>query len=175
MDFTKLALQRESCRAYNSEKTVSRKDMLDILETAILAPSACNSQPWGFVLVQGESTAPIPKLLQGGGFNKFADDVSCFVILCERRAELMSGLDTDSQHYAQLDLGAVCSYMTLAAQDKGIGSCIMGYFDEPELKRLYGIEDKIRLVIAFGYPKTDEKRRKVRKSLDQVLKIGECS
>lgn len=172
MEFNTLARRRESCRKYDPAKPVSREDILEVIETAATAPSACNSQPWRFVLVQGEKAASIPKLLQGGGFNHFADDISTFVILCEAPAKLMSALSTmDQQRYAQIDIGSAATMLTLAAEDKGIASCIMGYFEEPELKALYGIQDKIRLVLGFGYAAVPEKRTKSRKPMEDVLRI----
>lgn len=173
MDFKNLVLKRESCRHYDPAISVTKNDMIDIIKTATMAPSACNSQPWHFVLVQGAKSKPIPKLLQGAGFNKFADDISTFIIVCETKAKLIGDLTFDQQHFAQLDVGSAFSYLDLAANDKGIATCIMGCFDEEELKIIYSIPYKIRAVVGFGYSTTPIPRQKRRKPLEEVLTIIE--
>ena len=51
MDFLDIMKQRRSCRAFDPEKTVSREELLKIVEAGRLSPSACNSQPWKFIVV----------------------------------------------------------------------------------------------------------------------------
>ena len=46
MNFTEIALERQSCRAYQPEKEVEKEKLDRILETARLAPSACTGQPY---------------------------------------------------------------------------------------------------------------------------------
>lgn len=52
-DFFELVLNRESCRSYTGEP-VKKEEMIKCIEAARLAPSACNGQPWNFILVEGE-------------------------------------------------------------------------------------------------------------------------
>lgn len=69
-----------------------------------------------------------------------------------------------------MDLGIASAYMTLAAEDEGIGSCILGWFDEKTIKELVNIPSKRRLmlIVALGYA-AKEKRKKIRKEWDKVV------
>ena len=52
------------------------------------------------------------------------------------------------------DTGIALANMTLAAWDKGVGSCIMGAINKPALTALLGIKEpqKLAFMVAFGYP-----------------------
>ena len=69
-----------------------------------------------------------------------------------------------------MDIGIASAYLTLAAEDEGIGSCILGWFDEPKVKELAGIPQKKRLmlIVALGYA-AKPKRKKVRKEWGKVV------
>lgn len=69
-----------------------------------------------------------------------------------------------------MDLGIASAYMTLAAEDEGIGSCILGWFDEKKIKELVGVPQKKRLmlIISLGY-NLKPKRKKIRKDFDKVV------
>ena len=51
MDFLEIMKKRRSCRSFDPEKSVSREDLLKIVEAGRLSPSGCNSQPWKFIVV----------------------------------------------------------------------------------------------------------------------------
>ena len=152
MNFKELSLKRESCRNYTNKK-VNRQDLNEIVEMARQSPSACNSQPWKFIIVDNEKAKLIPPLLQGGGFNKWTEKVSSFIIICETFAKLYDGISNDSQHYAKIDIGIATANLTMAATSKGLSTCIMGYFNELKIKEIFNIPIviKICLVIAVGY------------------------
>jgi len=174
MTFKELANKRASCRKY-SDKKVQDEQIAEILKIAMLAPSACNSQPWKFIAVNDEKAAEIPKIVQYLGFNKFTDDGSSFIVVCETKAVLMSALDgkMESQKFAQMDIGFAAAHIIFAAEDMGLATCIIGAFDEPKLKDLLKIPDDIdvALVIALGYSDS-EARPKVRKDFDEMVGFG---
>lgn len=169
MNFKELALKRESCRDY-SEKVVSHELLEEIMETACLSPSACNSQPWKLIAVEGQTAVQIRPLVQQNGRNKFTDKVSSFVAICETKAKLLPGVRDDEQHFAQMDIGMITMMLTLAAADKEVSTCILGCFDEEKVKELLGIpeEARVRLVVALGYSNTKEPRKKIRKDAGEV-------
>ena len=69
-----------------------------------------------------------------------------------------------------MDLGIAASYITLAAEDEGIGSCILGWFDEKRIKELVSIPQnkRLMLIISLGYT-VKAKRRKIRKEFDDIV------
>ena len=62
----------------------------------------------------------------------------------------------------------------LEAQNRGLATCILGWFDEKKLKALLGTEAHIRLVITLGYAKEgDPLRKKSRKELEKIVEFKE--
>lgn len=173
--FFELIKKRESCRNY-SEKKVEREKLKKCIEAAGLAPSACNSQPWSFTVVDNPEIAPqVAKHLQGMGMNKFTDKCPAFVIVTEEKATLTAriGGKIKSQKYAPIDIGLATAQLCLAATQQELSTCIMGWFDEAKLKQLLDIaeEKRIRLVIAVGYAVDEEGRPKNRKSLEDIARF----
>ena len=174
MDYFELIRRRESCRAYR-EKPVEKEKLLRCIEAARLAPSACNGQPWSFVVVNDPEMSPkLAKCTQEMGLNKFTDQVSAFVVVLEEKTTLLpqlSGVVKD-QRYSSIDLGLAVGQLCLAATAQGLGSCIMGMFQEQKIKTLLGIpkEKRIRLVVSVGYPAKEEPREKKRKAMEEILR-----
>ena len=138
-DFFDLIARRESCRNYDPNKKVETEKLVKCIEAARLAPSACNSQPWSFVVVNSPSVSPqVAKCVQGMGMNRFTDNCPAFLIVVEEKATLtakISGAFKDQQ-FAQIDIGLATSQICLAAVDQGLSTCIMGWLDEKKLKEL---------------------------------------
>lgn len=171
MNFTELISRRESCRAYNGAP-VSREQLTEMVKAAQIAPSACNSQPWKFIVCDGETAQKVAKTVQSPPLpiNKWADQAGAFIVICETPARLMKGLPVASQHYAQIDVGIATAYLTLAATELGLSTCIMGWFRENELRELLNVPKNctVRLVLAVGHAASPELRTKKRKELDEI-------
>ncbi len=168
MSFFELINKRESCRDF-SDKKVDKELLVKCIEAAHIAPSACNSQPWSFVVVNSEQKGPlIAKCLQTAGFNKFADNVPAFIVICEEEAKLIGGV---SQKYAQGDVGIATASICYAATELGLSTCIMGSIDHEMLKEILNLPENknIRLVLAVGYASNDKIRNKVRKPIDEIM------
>ena len=169
MDFKQLAQTRESCRAY-SDRPVDAADIRDILEAARLAPSACNSQPWKFIVCEGDIAKQMPDCIINPllPFNKWTVQVPAFIVICETKAKLMGNLS--SQRYAQLDIGIATASLCYAASDKGLSTCILGDFRENKVKALLDIPKNIpiRLIVTLGYAAAEGVREKKRKDFDEI-------
>ncbi len=177
MDFLKLAEKRVSCRSYNSEKEVLKEDIAEILRVGTYAPSACNSQPWRFVACDKDYAKKISSFIirEDLKINHWTVEVPNFIVVCEEKVTLMKSLNaTDQQHYAQIDIGSAMTSICLAATDKGLGSCIIGVFDEPKIKELLNIPQDvvIRAVIALGYPKNNTTATKGRKPESEKISFN---
>ncbi len=174
MSFSELVNQRRSCRAF-LEKPVDRDKIIRCLEAARVAPSACNSQPWRFVVVDDPAKlAEVPPLLQSEPFrlNHFTNQAPVFIVVVEEPANLASkfGGRFKDQEYAAIDIGLAVENLCLAATEQGLGTCIIGWFAEKKLRRLLEIpaERRVRLVIALGYPAEVPIAPKARKTADKV-------
>lgn len=174
MDFNELILKRESCRNYNG-KQVNTDTILKCVDAARLAPSACNSQPWKYYIVNDEKNAEKVRMcIQPNGANKFTDSCPAFAIVTEQEATLKPHVAErikNRQKWAENDIGISVAHYCLQASDLGLGTCIIGLVDEEKLKSFFNIDGKVRLVIATGLSDDDTPRAKVRKSLDDVCEI----
>lgn len=171
--FFELIAKRESCRNF-SERKVDRALLEKCLEAARLAPSACNSQPWSFIAVSSEETVKrVALCLQELGLNEFTSKCPAFIIVTQEPVKLKKEItdSMDEQQFAKIDIGFATAQLCLAATDLGLGTCIIGWFNETKLKELLNIADEkqIRLVICIGYSQEDEeKKQKERKDIDEI-------
>lgn len=176
MHFSELISQRQSCRSYNPARTVSTEDLTACLEAARLAPSACNSQPWHFTVCTGETARRAAGTTQDMGMNKFTDDVPCMIVVSEAAYNVSAALGSrvKKQDFRSIDIGLACAQLVLAAQERGLSTCILGWFDEKKLQELLQLKNRIRLVIALGYAADgDPLRPKQRKPLSEIAEFVE--
>lgn len=172
-EFLELVASRQSDRAYDQSRTVEAEKLERILEAARLSPSACNAQPWKFVVVTDpELSVKVGKATAGLGMNKFAKDAPVHILIVEESANITSllGSKIKDKHFPLIDIGIAAAHITLAAEAEGLGSCILGWFDEKELKKLLEIPSSKRLLldIVIGYP-IKGKRPKSRKAKEKVI------
>lgn len=174
-DFMELCMLRRSCRKY-ADRPVEREKLTKCVEAARLAPSACNSQPWSFVVVDNpEMVAKIAENTPMMGANAWSSSAKAFIAVVEEHAVLMPALRSifESQYYAKWDLGAAAAMICLQAADLELGTCIMGVFDREKIYDLLGIptEKQLRVLIAVGYPESAaEIRPKNRKPLEEIAR-----
>jgi nitroreductase len=171
--FLELAQARQSDRSYEPGRIIEREVLDRILEAGRLAPSACNGQPWHFTAVtEPELLQQVAKATSSIGLNKFVKDSAALVLITLEPTNITSRLGSGikDKDFPIMDIGIASAYLTLAAEDEGIGSCILGWFDEPKVKELAGIPQKKRLmlIVALGYA-AKPKRKKVRKEWGKVV------
>lgn len=167
-----IALQRQSCRAYQAEKEVEKEKLDRILETARLSPSACNGQPYHITVCKGESAKAVAKAVQGMGMNKFASDAPMMLVISERPYVKTAalGAKVKGNDYRSIDIGILSAYITAEAAAQGLGSCILGWFDDKTIREICKLDSTVRLVITLGYPKEGDKlREKKRTPLDELV------
>lgn len=171
-EFFELINKRQSCRKY-SKKKVENEKIVKCIEAARVSPSACNSQPWNFIVVNNEQLSPkVAECLQDAVMNKFTSECPAFIIVVEEKGNLTSraGALMKQQDYRSIDIGIATEHICLAASAQDLGTCILGWFNEKKLKNLLKISKlkRIRLVVAIGYPESSDIRKKIRKNLDEI-------
>jgi nitroreductase len=172
MSFLDLARRRQSDRGF-CDRAVDRERIERCLEAALLAPSACNSQPWFFVAVDDPALrTALAEALQDLVMNRFALSAPVLVaVVAEKPALLprLGGLIKDKPYWL-MDIGMAVGNFCLQATDEGLGTCIIGWFDEPKVRKLLGIPraKRVPLVVALGYPLDPTVRPKVRKAPDET-------
>ncbi|MBQ9806530.1 MAG: nitroreductase family protein [Clostridia bacterium] len=172
MNFTEIAQARQSCRAYNADRTVEEEKLASILSSARLAPSTCNGQPYHITVCRGETARQVAKAVQGMGMNKFASDAPILLVISEKPyvASAALGAKLKGIDYRSIDIGILAAYITAEAAAQGLGSCILGWLDDAKIRNACRLEGAARLVITLGYAKEDDSLRpKKRKELDELV------
>lgn len=177
MNFREIAEQRQSCRAYNSDRAVENEKLQAILESARLAPSACNGQPYHITVCKGESAKRVAKATQGMGMNKFAAQAPVMIVISEMPYVKSAGFGAKIKHndYRSIDIGILSAYITAEATAQGLSTCILGWLDDEKIREICtNIDGTVRLVITLGYAKDDDKlRTKKRKDMDELVSYAE--
>lgn len=177
MNFSEIAQVRQSCRHYDAARPVEQEKLDHILETARLSPSACNGQPYQITVCKGEIAKKVAKATQGMGMNKFATDAPVLLVLSEmpyvKSAAL--GAKVKKNDYRSIDIGILAAYITAEATAQGLGTCILGWLEDKEIREICGLDGAIRLVITLGYASAEDiLRTKKRKALADLVKTLEA-
>jgi nitroreductase len=175
MDFQELISLRQSVRRYQN-KPVEREKIEKLIESVHLAPSACNSQPWKLIIVdEPELKTEVAKATfnKAISFNKFAAEAPVIAVLVIEKAKPIAQIGgfIKNQEYPQYDIGIAAAHFCLQAAELGLGTCMMGWFDEKKIQHLLNIPQKrkVGLLITLGYPPEDYKlRKKIRKPTDEI-------
>ena len=171
MNFTEIANTRQSCRAYDSGREVEQEKLNAILESARLAPSACNGQPYHFTVCKNETAKAVAKACMGMGMNKFASDAPVLIVVSEMPYNKTAsiGAKLKGNDYRSIDIGIAVAYLTAQAHTEGLSTCILGWFDESKIKKICKTDDTIRLVVTVGYADNDTIRTKKRKEISELV------
>lgn len=181
MDFPELVNARHSVRAYDPRRPVPRELIEECLRSAHLAPSACNSQPWRFVVVdEADKLAVLRRKVLGGLVaNRWAADAPVIVVLSAEReigTARMGELFKDIPYHL-MDCGSAGEHFILRAVELGLGSCWIGWFRDKALRKLLGIPRRWKnlALISLGYPAADwEPRERRRRPLSEVAFLNDA-
>ncbi len=177
MKFLELIEKRQSDRKY-IDRAIEHEIIERCLEAARLAPSASNSQPWTFVVVDdpdlkkkvaAKSIGPLRS------FNNFVPQAPVIVAIVMEKPKVITELGgrIKQKEYPLIDIGIAAEHFCLQAAEDGLGSCMLGWFDEKSVKSLLKVPEQksIPLLITLGYTPTDYKhRKKIRKSSEKFTK-----
>ena len=179
MEFMVCMEGRRSVRRF-TEENVSREQIEKIVAAAQLAPSWKNSQTARFTVI----TDPEIKneIAENGvlGYEKNSGIIaSAAVLVVLSTVGGISGYETDGSfttekgtHWQSFDAGSAAFAFCLAAREEGLGTCIMGLFDEPMISGIISLpeEQSISALIALGYPAIAPSMPK-RKDISEILTI----
>ena len=169
-----LIISRQSDRKY-SDRPVEKEKLERILEAGRMAPSACNAQPWKFIVVTDPvllkelAVAASARLL---GMNAFVAQAPMQIIVVREQPNfsLKVGATMKNKDYSLIYIGIATENICIQAKAEGIGSCILGWFDESLVKKLLGIprSKRVELILTLGYS-LSEKREKRRKPAEETV------
>ncbi len=173
--FLNLARTRQSVRKY-LPREVEKEKIERCLEAVRLAPSASNGQPWKFIVTdKPELLHEISQHTYGPlqSFNKFVNEAPVIVVVVLEKMKLVTriGANLKERNFSLIDIGIAAEHFCLQAAEEGLGTCMLGWFDEHPIKKLLKIpqEKRIALLITLGYcPEDYPLRKKQRKKIDQI-------
>ena len=150
MTFSEIIKKRRSIRVYDPTKPVTREQMNNMLEAAMLAPSACNSRPWDFIAITKREI--LDEIVRVHPYAQMCKTATAAIVIIATPQE---GMPSD---YWPQDCGAATEAILLSAVAQGLGACWCGIYPKEErmvdFYELFNIEKpKIPFcVIAVGTP-----------------------
>lgn len=166
MNFLDTCKTRESVRGY--KPTYVEDDKLSyILETVRLAPSACNRQPWKFlVLKSADALARAAQCYDRDWFKTAPLAILCCI---DHSQEWVR--PADGKQHGTIDIAIAAEHICIAAAEQGLGSCWICNFDVDKASGLFDLPDKLEpaVLIPIGYSASEGIREKSRKELTEIV------
>ncbi len=156
LSFLKLAEKRRSVRAYKPD-AVPGDILAQVLEAGRLAPSACNKQPWRFIVVKDEQ---VRRALGMAYARDWFWQAPVIIAVCITPDDAWTR-PYDGQNYAMVDGAIALDHITLAAAEAGLGTCWIGAFDPAAAKETLNLPDHVAIVgmTPLGYPDVEPSPR----------------
>jgi len=168
MSVLDLMKQRCSVRKFE-DKPVEKEKMLGVLEAARIAPSACNNQPWHFVVVQDEAL----RLKISERWGKAAPAI---IVVCGDHEQAWHR--RDGKDHCDIDAAIAIDHMTLMAQELGLGTCWVCAFNPDDSREALSLPDNIEPIalLPIGYPtesKSADRHAEDRKAIGEIVSWDE--
>ncbi len=170
MDFAESIRVRRSVRGF-LPRPVAREHLLAILEAGRLAPSACNLQPWRFVVVTERKE--LDRLAACYTRDWFRSAPVAIVVCADHER---SWKRADGKDHADVDAAIAVDHMTLAAVGLGLGTCWICAFDAEALRACLRLPPSMEpiVLLPLGYPDANAAAAtpQPRKALEDVVQWG---
>ena len=160
METMQTIMTRRSVRVYE-DRPVEKAVLEEVLGAALMAPSWKNTQTAGYLVMEHPDAEKRERLMKClPPYNaRIAATAPVIVVMTTKHGR--SGFERDGSFSTKkedrweiFDAGIACQTLCLAAWEKGLGSCIMGIYDEEKLPVLLDVPEGqiITAVVALGYP-----------------------
>lgn len=174
MSVNKFIAQRRSIRQY-LDKSVEREKILECLEAARLAPSADNVQPWRFLVIDDpDLKEKFAKEVFSGiySISKFAVKAPVLIVILARLDIIANRIGTQIQgvNFYLIDVGIAGEHFVLQAEEQGLGTCWIGWFNSRKARKVLDIPKKYKIVsiLSMGYYEKKPSPEKKRKKLEEI-------
>ena len=169
MEYTELIHNRESIRNYDPNRPVPKEILKKILDAGRMAPSACNYQPWKFLMIS--SSSMLEKVRTSYQRDWFKDAPHILVILGLK--DQAWNRSYDGYNSIETDIAIAMTHIMLAAENESVGACWVEAYNPTLLKEAInpGENQLIFGIMPLGYPKAGFKKtfNKKRKSLEEII------
>ena len=179
ISFQELVRGRRSIRKF-LDKPVEKEKILACIEAARLAPSADNVQPWRFLIIDDPDllTRFSKKIFSGIYFvTKFAAKAPVIIVILARPDIIANKIGKQIQNiqFYLIDIGIAGEHIVLQAEELGLGTCWLGWFNTRKTRRFFNIPKKYKIVslMAMGYYKKKPLHEKKRRNIDEIAWFNE--
>ena len=169
MTFKELATKRFSARKFTDE-AVSKVDIDYIMDCVRLAPSACNRQPWKFLLISSdEAKAKIRQSYDRDWFR-----TAPLYVLCLKDVNNCWVRPDDGKPHGDIDLAIAVEHLCLAAAERGLGSCWVCNYHVETIQRLFPVEgfEAVAIIplghIAAACPPAAKRRKGLNEIIEEI-------
>lgn len=173
MDFLDLLKKRKSIRKFK-KTPISDKVLKYILECGINSPSACNTQPYRFVVMSGKFKDKFCEEVFNGvySFCKFVKDapVIIAIVRVKNSIKMKIGEFVCDCDFSLLDIGIAGEHIVLASTYKNLGSLWVGWFDRKKANKILGVSknERVEILIAIG-EKDEEPTMRKKKEFSKMV------
>ena len=173
--FQRILAGRRSIRRY-LETPVEPEKLRACLEAARIAPSAHNAQPWRFIVLDDPALKDVVTAHAFTGIyrtSRFAAKAPVLMVLLARKTFVAHQLGARFQRlpYYFVDLGIAGEHVVLQAEELGLATCWMGWFNRGRLRRALKIPRRFKIValMPLGYAEKRPTREPPRKTYDEIV------
>lgn len=168
---------RRSIRKYLNKK-VEKEKLLQILESARLAPSGSNTQPWNFIVVESEKTKEKLSLadhnqewmMTAPVFIVCVADIRCRI---DKKDDICLDENSPEPELKQIirDTAIAIEHILLESENLGLASCWTAWFEQDDVRPILNIpKDKYMCgIITLGYGDESPNQRPRRK-LEEIVR-----
>jgi nitroreductase len=171
MEYTDLIQTRESIRNYDPNRPVPEEILLKILDAGRLAPSACNYQPWKFLLISSHDMLEKVRDCYPREWFKDAPHIVVSVGLRDQ-AWIRS---YDGYNSIETDVAIAMTHIILAAENEGVGTCWIAAYNPALLREALNIDGNRQIfgITPLGYPRQGFRKTliKKRKPLEEIVEF----
>ncbi len=169
MDFYQVIKTRRSVRSYKPDP-IPEEVLMRVLNSARIAPSGNNRQPWKFIIIKDEERKK--KMIELCKGQKFVAEAPVLIVACGRNIHYNRG-EWMGDYSMIVDVAIAVDHLTLSARAEGLGTCWIGSFDNEGIKKFLGIPKDVNVVALtpLGYPKDPSifKETENRKKLEEII------
>lgn len=171
MDLYEGLLTRRSVRKYNSDRKLTKEQILELIRAASYAPSAHNKQPWHFLVIEDKEVMRTLRTLQP--WTSFAKDAAVVIVVCADIQETFHR-EKEGWNYAQIDGALAAQNLLLACHAKGLGACFCGAAPMPmvidNLRKKFNMPETVLpiAIVPIGFPEEEPKAPDDRLNLDKI-------
>jgi len=171
MEYTDLIHNRESVRNYDPNRPVPKEILEKILDAGRIAPSACNYQPWKFLVIS--SPAILEKVQTCYNREWFKDAPHVLVVLGLK--DQAWNRSYDGYNSVETDVAIAMTHIILASENEGVGTCWIAAYNPALLKEVLNPDENQLIfgITPLGYSKPGFQKTliKKRKSLEDIVEF----